>query len=140
MAKKAAKPRPQKARYYIRIQDEFVDLRTNPKPGHSYVWLIERDGAASEGRMHGCMLTQSALRLCEWLESLGVEVQRVHMPADQGLCISDKSDPDCMPELKANETAKNLPPDVAYGKIDAVQPAETGGSPGDVGDLLNGIL
>lgn len=114
-----AKGKPTKPRYYVRIQDGAVDLRTNPKPGHSYVWLIERDGAANEGRMHGCMLTQSAEQLVSWLESLGVEVQRARIQADapNAPCIRDTSDKDLMPEVLADKTSRDLPEDVQHGKI-----------------------
>lgn len=116
-----AKPKPaSKARYYIRIQDGFVDLRNNPKPGHSYVWLIERDGAANEGRLNGCMLSVSANALVEYLESLGVEVQRVHAPAGDSLHVGDKSDPQLMPEVRADATSRDLPPDVIHGTVRAV--------------------
>lgn len=135
--KKPAKPQAKKPRYYVRIQEEFVDLRTNPKPGHSYVWLIERDGAANEGRLNGCMLTQSAEALAAWLESLGVEVQRVKMPAGTGLHVGDRSDKDLAPEVTAERCSKNLPGDVEHGIVQADEPPVVTTSLDDlVSDLL----
>lgn len=136
MAKEKA-VRPTKPRFYVRVQEEFVDLRTNPKPGHSHIWLIERDGAANEGRLHGCMLTQLANRLVAFLEASGIEVQRVNMPAGDGLHVGDSSDPQCMPEIKAEHTSKFLPPDIPHGPIDPVQLTP---APLDLGDLVSDLL
>lgn len=62
------KPKGKKLKLIFRMRDEGNGKMT--------AWLIEQDGPAQSGAMHGVMFTELAEQIAKVLQKAGVEIER----------------------------------------------------------------